>query len=106
MKRILVVCLLGIGMVMSVNQSKAAIINHRKIIDHHIEGWTLSISSDEKSGELIRVFIYDANGFHIATHYCSGYTCTININELSAGLYYLKIEAAHQTKKIQFYKAE
>jgi hypothetical protein len=103
MKKVLLACLLGFGTLLPVNEAKSSIATQNRILNIHIEGWALTANSDAASGliEEIQVFELDKEE-PVLTESCDGYSCTIKLGELPAGVYVAVVITTNTTGKKQF----
>ena len=105
MKRILIVCLLGMGLLLptttitakhfSTSSSaarhaiglRAAERNHQRIVSVTVEGDILFISSDATTGTLIWAKIYDEGKTLKQQGYVTGYSDVMDVSSLTSGNY-------------------
>ena len=99
MKRILISCLLGIGLLLPALNAKSNFISAKKIINVFIEGYVLFASSDTKTGTLQHIDIYDADMQELLyTQKCGSSNCQVDLTKLPSGNYEAEIYAANGTQ--------
>ncbi len=93
MKRILIVCLLGIGLLLPSANTTAKEFFVKRIVDVTIEGYWLLASSDESTGNIIRVKVYkQSNQELVIDQKCSsGYTCMVDMSGQHSGYYIVQV---------------
>lgn len=87
MKRILIVCLLGMGLLLPATTITAKEFIIKRTVDVYVEGDVVGITSDVNSGSLTQVKIYNSNKVKVIDESCSGYEHEVDISSLPSGLY-------------------
>lgn len=87
MKRILIVCLLGMGLLLPVQQLTANGFSFKRIVDVFMEANILIASSDSGTGTLVSVTIKNGNNQTVLQEDVSGYYDTVDLSSLSPGNY-------------------
>lgn len=104
MKRILFVCLLGMASLLPSNKISAATpaaAIHRTI-DCYLEGMVLLATSDESSGTLVSITIFNASNQEVRYTTCSGYSCSVSLANLRAGHYTAHVVATNGSYNEEF----
>ncbi len=92
MKRILIVCLLGMGLLLPVNKITAKEFFTKRVVDVWMEGAALRATSDDNTGGITLIQIFDLNSNLVKQKtYSPNYSCSIGTSELQAGFYVAKI---------------
>lgn len=86
MKKIFVVCLLGIGMLLPTLKTTAK-ENLKKIIEISLEEDVLLASSSSEDGVISKIIITDKSRQTVASQTCGGYYCQVYVGNLPAGNY-------------------
>lgn len=103
MKKILLACLLGIGLLTPAIEAKSSIAIISRIVNITIEGWVLLANSDAASGTIQQIQIYDvATGVLVRTQNCEGYSCTASLSGLRPGVYLAVVITTNAVTKKQF----
>lgn len=97
MKRILFACLLGLATLLPTNKIAAEKNFFHRIIDIYIEGIVLIANSDESSGKLVSISIYNSSNQVVLSQYCGDYSCGITLSSLRHGNYRAHVVAANDT---------
>lgn len=87
MKRILIVCLLGMGLLLPVTNITAKEVIVKRTIDVYSEEDIIAITSDVNSGSLTLVKVYNSSKVKVIEETCSGYYHEINASSLPSGMY-------------------
>src|SRR4051812_18490689 len=87
MKRMLIVCLLGMGLLLPYNKITAKEFFTKRIVDVYKDGWALHATSDDHTGNITTVRIFNGSGAKVLQQSCSGYSCTVSLVGLPAGDY-------------------
>jgi len=95
MKKIFVVCLLGIGMLLPTLKTTAK-ENLKKIIDISLEEDVLLASSSSEDGVISKIIITDKSRQTVATQTCGGYYCEVYVGNLPAGNYTAQIHTSRK----------
>ncbi len=103
MKKVLIVCLLGMGLMLPNNNITAKESVVKRFVDILKEGDILLSTSDEISGEILKVDVYK-NGQLVLTEEVGDYVSYINISALSRGTYVAQVTAANDNYAEQFVK--
>lgn len=91
MKKILIVCLLGISSLLLQAKAVGNVPPFFRIVNSTIEGWVFVVNSDETSGTISDIKIYDGNQKLVAETSCVSYDCSIDLTGLAAGTYTAKV---------------
>ncbi|MES2619545.1 MAG: hypothetical protein V4615_01750 [Bacteroidota bacterium] len=92
MKRILIVCLLGMGLLLPVKKITAKEFFTKRIVDVWMEGAVLRATSDDNTGGITLIQIFDLNGNLVKQKtYSPNFSCYIGITELPGGFYVAKV---------------
>ena len=104
MKKFLLACLLGMGMLTPAIEAKSSMITIiSRIINIHIEGWVFLASAGPSSGNLQQIQIYDANTSELVrTQNCDGSSCSISLSGLRPGMYLGVVIATNEVTKKKF----
>lgn len=104
MKRILFVCLLGMASLLPSNKITAATPSAAAscIIDCYIEGAVLLATSDESTGTLISITIFNASNQEVRHQNCSGYSCSVSLVNLRSGHYTAHVVATNGSYNEEF----
>ena len=103
MKKLLLVCLLGLATFIPNVQAKSSMSVMSRILDIHIEGWALSANSDDASGLIQQIQIYDINtGKLMISQNFKDYSAKVNISQLPAGNYVGVVICTNDVRKLQF----
>lgn len=87
MKRILIVCLLGMGLLLPVQQLTANSFSFKRIVDVFMEADILIVSSESETGTLKTVTIKDRDQQTVLQEDVSGYYDTVDLSSLDPGSY-------------------
>lgn len=87
MKRILIVCLLGMGLLLPATELTAKEFLSKRIVDVTIEDDWIGITSDAGTGTLVEVEIYNNRNQKVFGESLSGYSDGADISSLSNGTY-------------------
>ncbi len=87
MKRILIVCLLGMGLLLPVQQLTAMGFSFQRIVDVFMEDAILIASSESETGTLKSVTIKDSEQQVVLQEDISGYYDTVDLSSLRPGSY-------------------
>lgn len=87
MKRILIVCLLGMGLLLPISNITAKELIIKRTIDVTVDDDVIEITSDVTSGTLTLVRVYNSNKVKVIEESCSGYSHFTGISGLPSGLY-------------------
>ncbi len=92
MKRILIVCLLGMGLLLPYNKITAKEFSEKeiskRIVDIMLEGNVLIASSDASTGTINEVKIYNSSKQKVVDQTCyGGYVCDVDVSGLPSGFY-------------------
>ena len=92
MKRMLIVCLLGMGLLLPSTNSTANGFSKR-IVDVYIEGMALRCTSDVNTGGITLVEIFNSSNVKVRqqTYDIPGYSVSVNISILGSGSYTAKV---------------
>jgi hypothetical protein len=93
MKKIFVVCLLGIGMLLPTLKTTAK-ENLKKIIEISLEEDVLLASSSSEDGVISKIIITDKSRQTVASQTCGGYYCQVYVGNLPAGSYTAQIHTS------------
>ncbi len=104
MKRILFVCLLGMASLLPSNKITAATPSAAasRIIDCYVEGAILLATSDESTGTLISITIFNASNQEVRYQNCSGYSCSVSLVNLRSGHYTAHVVATNGSYNEEF----
>lgn len=104
MKRIIIVCLLGISGLLSQAKAIGSVPPSIHIVNSTIEGWVFVVNSDETSGTISEIKIYDGNQKLVAETSCTSYDCSIDLTGLAPGTYTAKVytQYSYYTTNISF----
>ena len=105
MKKFLLVCLLGAGLLLPSTTITAKETLKHRIINVGIEGWVLTANSQKEDGPITLLEIRkvpDGKLMHSQT--CNDYTTFVNISGLPAGSYVVNVVATNKTFQQQFRK--
>lgn len=95
MKRILIVCLLGMGLLLPATKSTAKEFSRKeiskRIVDVMIEGDVIELTSDAGSGTLVNCKIWDMGKHLVLQQYVSGYADAVDVSDLTAGWYSVQV---------------
>ena len=95
MKRIVIVCLLGMGLLLPATNNAAKGFSKKeiskRIVDCYLEGDALSITSDEGTGTLVTVKIWDTGKHLKLQESISGYADAVDVSGLTAGNYSVQV---------------
>ena len=97
MKKILLVCLLGLGMLLPTNNVSAAKEHaHIRKIGVMIDGNVLIASSDRTDGPISMLEVKALpDGKLWASQSCNDYTCSTDVSNLPTGLYVAQVYTAY-----------
>jgi hypothetical protein len=87
MKRILIVCLLGMGLLLPSTTITAKEFIKQRTVDLWLESDILTITSDAGTGTLVQVNIYDSHEHKVLGQALSGYTSYVDVSSLPNGTY-------------------
>lgn len=87
MKRILIVCLLGMGLLLPITNITAKEVIVKRTLDVFLEEDNIAITSDANSGSLTLVKVYNSNKVKVIEESCSGYYHAVDASSLPSGLY-------------------
>lgn len=87
MKRILIVCLLGMGLLLPVHQLTANGFSLKRIVDVYIESYILVVTSDSETGTLVSVTIKNSANQTVLQEDVSGYSDAVDLSGLAPGNY-------------------
>lgn len=87
MKRILIVCLLGMGLLLPVQQITANAFSLKRIVDVWIENAILIVTSDSGTGTLKTAKIKNADNQTVLEEDISGYYDNVDVSSLRPGTY-------------------
>lgn len=87
MKRILIVCLLGIGLLLPLTNITAKESIAKRVVDVVLEDEVISITSEANTGTLTTVKIYNSSKVKVIEEACSGYYHGTDVSALPSGLY-------------------
>lgn len=87
MKRILIVCLLGMGLLLPISNITAKELIVKRTIDVYVEEDNIAITSDANSGSLTLVKVFNSNKVKVIEESCSGYYHSVDASSLPSGLY-------------------
>lgn len=92
MKRILLVCLLGMGLLLpAINNTAKGFFIHR-VLDVFIEDHNLQVSAESDDGALVHINIRKtSNNDLVLSQDLSGYYASVDISGLAAGTYSAKV---------------
>lgn len=103
MKQILIACLLGIGTLLPSTEVKSSIVNYARTVNIHIDSWVLYADSQTEDGTISKIEVYRlSTGEKVRQQFCSGYSCSVNLNGLPAGNYSAKVICQYVTTTYQF----
>lgn len=95
MKRILIVCLLGMGLLLPSTTVTAKEFSHKesakRIIDVMLEGHVLLATSDATTGTLVSCYIWNGSKSLVLQQSLSGYSDDVDVSGLSSGWYTVQI---------------
>lgn len=94
MKKVVLVCLLGMGLLCPVAKVNSSVVNQfvHRIVDVTLDGAVLYATSESADGPISKVEIHHQNPHEIVlTEYCSGYSCTVDLGTLKPGTYAAKV---------------
>lgn len=91
MKRILIVCLLGMGLLLPSTTITANNFFINRIIDVLLEGDWVEITSDAGTGTLTNVIIYNSQEQKVLAEALSGYTDGVDVGGLPGGSYKVRV---------------
>lgn len=99
MKQILIACLLGIGALLPTTEVKSSVISYYKKVDIHVLGGVLFATSQAGDGAISKLEVRDAatNALLLMENSCGGYSCSLDISDLSSGTYVAKVYCANTT---------
>ena len=105
MKKLLFVCLLGLGMLLpSTTVTAKESVKHR-IVDIGLEGYVLTANSEKEDGTIDLIEVRKLpDGKLMASEGCNDYTCSVDISGLPSGSYVVKVFATYTTYEMQFKK--
>ena len=103
MKRILIVCLLGMGLLLPVQQLTANGFLIKRIVDVYIESHVLGITSDSNTGTLASVKIKNADNQTVWEEGLSGYSDSVDLSRLNIGYYTAYVTTSLTTYTEVFY---
>lgn len=109
MKKILVVCLLGVtGLLLPVKQTTAReLVAKHKIVDCTLEEDVLRAFSEQKDGPIMKMVITNSEQQVVQIEYCGGrYTCEAYVGELPAGNYKVTVTCTMTQYTQAFYISE
>jgi hypothetical protein len=102
MKSLLLFALLGLTGLCPYTMSARPVFE-KYIVTSNIEGWNYIVTSDETSGTISEIRIFDSNTLTQVKYVaCSGYVCSIDIQSLPKGLYTARVVTQHSTYSSQF----
>ncbi len=105
MKKFLLVCLLGLGMLLPSTTITAKESVKQRIINVNIEGWVLFGTSQTEDGPISVMEVRKMpDGKLMASKPGDGYSCTLDISDLPSGTYVVTVVAAYRTYTKQFRK--
>ena len=104
MKKILLACLLGMGMLTPAIEAKSSMVTIiSRIINITIEGWVFLASSGPASGNIQQIQIYDAyTGTLVRSQECAETSCSMNLSGLRSGMYLGVVIATNEVTKKKF----
>ena len=95
MKRILIVCLLGMGLLLPSTTITAKEFSKResakRFVDVWLEGATLQATSDAQSGTLVRMKIFNTAKQLVLNETLSGYEDAVDVSGLPNGFYSVQV---------------
>ncbi len=109
MKKILVVCLLGVmGLLLPVKQTAARELVKKQIkVDCNLAEDALRAFSEQKDGPIMKMVITNSEQQVVQIEYCGGrYTCEAYIGELPAGNYKVTVTCTMTQYSELFYISE
>jgi hypothetical protein len=102
MKKILFVGLFGLAMLTSAEASILAIRYPTKVISTNVDGWIVTFTSDESTGAIKRITIYDSSNELLLVQECLANSYSLNLSGWKSGSYRAHIEAQHGVKDAGF----
>jgi hypothetical protein len=93
MRKILVVCLLGIGMLLPALQTTAR-EEVKKIVNCTLEDEVLLANSSGEDGTITKVIVTNTARQIVASQECGGYFCDVYLGDLPAGSYSAQIHTS------------
>ena len=104
MKRILFACLLGMASLLPSNKISAATPSAAasRIIDCYVQGIVLIATSDESTGTLVSITIFNTSNQEVRNTTCSGYSCSVSLVNLRSGHYTAHVVATNGSYNEEF----
>ncbi len=103
MKKVLITCLLGMGVLLPTEMVKSSVIYYSRIVDVAISGWVLTATSNPEDGTISTIEIIRASTMEVVlTQSCSGYSCAVGLSGLPGGVYIAKVTCTNTTYSKQF----
>ena len=103
MKKFLLACLLGMGVLTPALEAKSSIAVMSRIVNITIEGWVLLATGDDASGSIQQIQIYDVStGQIVRSQGCEGYSCSVSLSGLRTGTYLAVVISTNKVTKKQF----
>lgn len=96
MKRILIVCLLGMGLLLPCNKTTAKgffkkEVFSKRIVDCYLDGDILAITSDPGTGTLVTCKIWSPTKQLVLLESISGYEDAVDVSSLHSGWYSVQV---------------
>lgn len=107
MKKQLMVCLLGIGLLLPESKANSSGVKYffNRIVDCNLQGYDLLVTSDTEDGSINKVEIYNSSTQQLEmTEYSSGYSCSVDVGDLEKGEYEAKVYCTYTTYTERFSK--
>jgi hypothetical protein len=103
MKKVLLACLLGLGTLATSTEAKSSMVVQHRIISITIEGWVFRANSDQSSGPIETIQIYNVlTGVLVRSQSCDSYSCSVSLTGLPFGLYVGNVITTNGTAKKSF----
>lgn len=87
MKRILIVCLLGMGLLLPSTTITAKEFSAKRIVDIFMEDDWLQATSDGYTGSIVKVEVFNSSEQKVLGESCRGFSCEVYIGGLPSGSY-------------------
>ena len=88
MKKVLFLCLLGVGVLLPTGQAKSSVIVQARVVTVHVEGWALTANSDAESGTINQIQVFNlTTGLLVREETCGGYSCAVSLVGLPPAIY-------------------
>lgn len=94
MKRILIVCLLGMGLLLPATTITAKEIISKRIFDVWMEGDVLIATSDATTGALVNLKVWNSSKQMVLQQGISGYYSEVDLSSLPTGYYTAVVTSA------------